>query len=107
MSHLSAVDEERFDIVVLQSPTAVLVDFWAEWCAPCRKLHPTLETLAEELDGQLKIVQVDVQAEQALAMRYGVMNIPTLILFKNGEEVKRIIGNRSKKRLLKDLQPYL
>ncbi len=107
MSHLPAVDGQSFDTVVLQSSVPVLVDFWAEWCAPCRKLHPTLEALAEELGDKLKIVTVDVQAIQDLPMRYGVMNIPTLILFKDGQEVKRIIGNRSKKRLLKDLQPYL
>jgi thioredoxin 1 len=107
MGQLLAIDGQTFGTVVLQSSVPVLVDFWAEWCAPCRKLHPTLEALAEELGDKLKIVKVDVQAVQDLPAQFGVMNIPTLILFKDGQEVKRIIGNRSKKRLLKDLQPYL
>lgn len=108
MSDIQAVDENTFETEVIQETSLpVLVDFWADWCSPCRKLGPTLEQLAEELYGKLKIVKVNVREVNALTSQYGVMNIPTMIIFKNGEEVTRMTGNRPRQRLLAELEPYL
>lgn len=74
----------------------VLVDFWAGWCGPCRMLAPIIEELAEEYDGSVKVAKVDVDAENALAAKYGVMSIPTVILFDDGTEVKRFVGVQQK-----------
>jgi thioredoxin 1 len=107
MGSLKALNESNFEAEVMQASLPVLVDFWAEWCPPCRALGPTLEEVAVELEGRLKIVKVNVQEEASLATKYGVMNIPTMIIFKNGEEAGRMVGNKPKKNLLKDLEPYL
>ncbi len=81
-----------FEQEVLNSQEPVLVDFWAAWCAPCRMIQPTLETLAREYEGSARIVKVDVDNEQALSQRYGIKALPTLILFKGGREEERIVG---------------
>lgn len=81
-----------FEQEVLNSQEPVLVDFWAAWCAPCRMIQPTLETLAREYEGTARIVKVDVDSEQALSQRYGIKALPTLILFKGGREEERIVG---------------
>jgi thioredoxin 1 len=106
MGSLQQVDEKSFGAVIDSSSVPVLVDFFAEWCPPCRRLGPTLETLAEEMEGRLTIVKVNVD-ESNLASQFGVMNIPTMIIFKDGEEVKRLVGNQSKHALEKELEPYL
>lgn len=106
MSSLQFVDDNTFDNVVNGSAVPVLVDFYADWCPPCRRLSPLLEKLAAELEGQLKIVKLDVD-KCSLAPRFGVMNIPTMILFKDGDEVNRMVGNQPRARLLRELQPYL
>ena len=79
------VTEATFEQEVLQSDTAVLVDFWAEWCGPCHAVSPVLEKIAEERKDELKLVKVNIDEEQGLSLRYGVMSIPTMILFKDGE----------------------
>lgn len=107
MASLLQLDESNFEQEVINEDSLpVLVDFFAEWCPPCRRLGPTLESLAEDLDGQLKVVKVNVDKSN-IATSFGVMNIPTMILFKNGEEVKRIVGNQAKQALVKHVEPYL
>jgi thioredoxin len=87
-----AVTEQTFESEVLKSEVPVLVDFWAEWCGPCRMVAPIVEELAGEYSGQLKVTKVDVDHNQKLAMRYNVMSIPTLGIFRGGEMVERIVG---------------
>lgn len=107
MGNITVIDETNFEAEVLYATLPVLVDFWAEWCPPCRKLGPTLEKIAVALEGRLKIVKVNVQEVSALATQYGVMNIPTMIIFKNGAEATRLVGNRAESKLIQDLEPYL
>ncbi|MBQ4001153.1 MAG: thioredoxin [Lachnospiraceae bacterium] len=90
----------NFEQEVLGSDKPVLVDFWATWCGPCRMLAPTVEAIAEEKADVLKVGKVDVDQEPELARRFGIMSIPTLILFKNGEAVKQTMGFQPKDALL-------
>ena len=90
------VTEATFEQEVLQSETPVLVDFWAEWCGPCHAVSPVLEKIAEERKDELKLVKVNIDVEQGLSLRYGVMSIPTMILFKDGEPAAAAIGARPK-----------
>ncbi len=106
MTSLQYIDDSNFREMIDTSAVPVLVDFYADWCPPCRRLTPLLETLSEQLDGQLRIVKLDVD-NSSLASQFGVMNIPTMILFKNGQEVSRLIGNQSKSRLMKQLTPHI
>ena len=91
-----AVTESTFEQEVLQSDKPVIVDFWAEWCGPCHAVSPVLDKIAEERDGQLKIVKVNIDEEQQLAMRYGVQSIPNMILFESGEPKASAIGAQPK-----------
>jgi thioredoxin len=100
------VTDSNFQAEVLESDAAVLVDFWAPWCGPCRVIAPSLEEINEERDN-LRVVKLNVDENQVTAARYDVMSIPTLILFKNGEAVNRIIGALPKKRLVQELEPAL
>lgn len=86
------VTEATFDNDVLKSNTPVLVDFWAEWCGPCRMIAPLVDQLAQKYDGRLRVGKLDTDANQEIVMRFGIMGIPTLILFKGGEVAERIIG---------------
>lgn len=107
MSQAKAVDDKNFQSEVLEAPTPVLVDFWAAWCGPCRMIAPLVDQIAEEYDGKLKVAKLDVDANQELARQFSVMSIPTLILFKEGQPVERIVGYQSKEQLEKVITPHV
>jgi len=90
--HTTDVTDANFDTEVLEADKPVLVDFWAAWCGPCRAIAPHLETMAGELSDQLKVVKLDAQNNMPTARRFGVSNLPTFLLFKDGKEVSRKIG---------------
>jgi thioredoxin 1 len=104
--NLPDVTDNNFQAEVLESETPVLVDFWAPWCGPCRIIAPSLEELNDEIDN-LRVVKLNVDENQQTAAQYNVMSIPTLIVFKNGEPAKTIIGAMPKKRLQQELEPAL
>jgi thioredoxin 1 len=91
--------QENFASEVLKSPTPVLVDFWAEWCGPCKMIAPVLDELAAEYDGRVKIAKVNIDEQQALAAEYGIRAIPTLLLFQQGQVAEQIVGLKSKRDL--------
>ncbi len=97
------VTEATFEQEVLKSETPVLVDFWAEWCGPCHAVSPVLEKIAEERKDDLKLVKVNIDEEQALSVKYGVMSIPTMILFRDGEPSAAAIGAQPKSALERTL----
>ncbi|MCC7258816.1 MAG: thioredoxin TrxA [Gammaproteobacteria bacterium] len=101
------ITEDSFDAEVLKAPTPVLVDFWAEWCGPCKMIAPVLDQIAAEYQGRLRIAKVDVDSNQATAMRYGVRSIPTLMLFRNGVVEAQQVGMLSKDNLKKLLDAKL
>src|SRR2546429_7147781 len=103
---ITAVTDANFAVEVLESETPVLVDFWAEWCGPCRVVAPILEEINEE-QANLRVVKLNVDENQETAARYDVMSIPTMIVFRNGEVATKIIGAMPKKRLVQELEPAL
>jgi len=107
MNKPMAVTDDTFETKVFESDKPVLVDFWAEWCGPCKMIAPVLDEIAEERGDALAIVKLDVDASPNSAIQYGVMGIPTLILFKDGEVVERITGYMPKQRFLDRLEPHL
>ena len=99
--------DANFDEDVLQSELPVLVDFWAAWCGPCKAIAPILEELADDYDGKVKIVKVDVDSNPQAASRFGIRNIPTLFVFKDGEKVDAVMGLQPKAELAKVLDKHL
>ena len=107
MGNTVAVTDSSFEQEVLQSSVPVLVDFWAEWCGPCRVLAPTIDQLSVEYAGKLKVVKVDVDANMEISSRYGIMSIPTVMVFKDGHAVEKIVGALPKPVLLSKIQPHI
>ncbi len=105
--HIVQISQDNFATEVKQSSTPVLVDFWAEWCGPCKAIAPTLDELAESYVGKLKIAKVNVDQNQELAAEHGVRAIPTLLIFKNGEVKEQMVGAISKRDLEAKIAPHL
>jgi thioredoxin 1 len=107
MGNTKAVTDQDWEQEVLASDTPVLVDFWAEWCGPCRMVGPVVEEIASEKAGTLKVLKLNVDDNPEVTRKYGVMSIPTLVLFSDGDERKRIVGARGKTQLLGEVEPFL
>ncbi|NQT05433.1 MAG: thioredoxin [Dehalococcoidia bacterium] len=107
MSKPTEVNDSNFDQMVLQSKTPVLVDFWAVWCGPCRMVAPVVEELAGEYDGKVTFTKLNVDENPKTSSQYGIMSIPTLLIFKDGAPVSNIIGFRPKAELKKNIDAVL
>ena len=107
MAEYVTLNDNNFKEEVLDSETPVLIDFWAEWCAPCRLIAPIIEEIANEYQGNLKVGKLDVDNNPQTSMNYGIRSIPTLLIFKEGKPVETIIGAVPKKDILDKLTPLL
>ena len=107
MGATKVVTDQTFDAEVLQSSKPVVVDYWAEWCGPCRMIAPVLEEIASEYSEKIDVVKLNVDENPAVAQKYQILAIPTLNVFQNGEVVKQIKGAKPKAALLKDLAEYI
>ncbi len=107
MSNAADVTAQDFDKEVLQSDIPVLVDFWAEWCGPCRMIAPAVDAVAGDYTGKLKVLKLNIDKEASVAAKYGVMSIPTLILFKKGQVVEQIVGAMPKQKIEEKVSPHL
>lgn len=101
------VTDQDFEDRVLKSDTPVLVDFWAEWCVPCHMVSPVVEEIGRDKGDDLQVAKLNIDENPDITRKYGVMSIPTLMLFKNGEEAARVVGARGKDALLKEIDPHI
>ncbi|MGH7539725.1 MAG: thioredoxin [Gemmatimonadota bacterium] len=107
MANMGDINDTEFESSVLGSETPVLVDFWAEWCVPCHMVSPVVEEIGQEKGTTLKVAKLNIDENPDATRTYGVMSIPSLILFKEGKEVARVTGARPKEAILRDLEPHL
>lgn len=107
MAGTEKLTDSSFETEVLNSKGAVLVDFWAEWCGPCRALGPKLEEIAEEMSGKVKIMKINVDENRESAAKYGVRSIPMMVLFKDGQPVDQMIGNLPKEEIESKITAHL
>jgi thioredoxin 1 len=107
MSSAMEVNESNFDAEVLKSNLPVLVDFYAEWCGPCKMMGPVLDQVSTQLENKIKVTKLDTDQSQQIATKYQITGIPCLILIKNGEEVKRITGYQSADALISQIEPLI
>ncbi len=107
MGNIGSVNDQEFQSTVLDSDTPVLVDFWAEWCVPCHMVSPVVEEIGRDKGEALKVVKLNIDDNPGATRTYGVMSIPSLILFKGGQEVARVVGARPKDAILRDLEPHI
>lgn len=107
MGLMGDVTDQDFDSRVLGSSTPVLVDFWAEWCVPCHMVSPVVEEIGREKDDALQVVKLNIDENPEITRRYGIMSIPTLMLFVSGQERARLVGARGKDALLREIDPHI
>jgi thioredoxin 1 len=107
MSQALEVNDQSFEKEVLQADLPVLVDFWAPWCGPCRMVAPVVDDIAGQYDGRLKVVKLNTDDSPNTAVRYQIMSIPTLLLFKNGKAVEQIVGAQPKQAMVGKIEPHL
>ncbi|MGH2772290.1 MAG: thioredoxin [Actinomycetota bacterium] len=107
MAELSHATDTTFDAEVLDSDRPVLVDFWADWCQPCKMIEPHLKAIATEMSDKLRVVKVDMDESPGVAGRFGVLSIPTVVLFDNGEEKVRLVGARPKDAIVSEIKRFL
>jgi len=107
MGNAVTVTDQDFNQEVLQSPVPVLVDFWAAWCGPCKSIAPTVEQIAADYNGKLKVMKLDVDQNIEVSTRFGVQSIPTLLLFKGGQVVEKMVGAYPKAAMLSKITPHL
>ncbi|RNE48120.1 thioredoxin [Corynebacterium alimapuense] len=107
MSNVVNVTQDTFKATVIDSDKPVIVDFWAEWCGPCKKLGPIIEDIADEMGEKITVAKVDVDAERTLGATFQIMSIPSVLIFKGGEKVDEFIGLRSKKQIVAKLEAHL
>ncbi len=107
MSAVANITQETFQAEVLKSDVPVLVDFWAPWCGPCRMVASVVDEVAQQYDGQLKVVKVNTDEQPGIASHYGIRSIPTLMVFMNGEKMEQVVGAVSQATLSKAVEPFL